>query len=257
MQGQKGQARGTAEGWTWVQGGTISHNAATTRGARQTDAWCSFEPVALHLFGLTGGIGSGKSTVARRFRARALPIIDADELAREVVAPGTPGLSAIVKRFGTDMLAPDGTLDRKRLASRVFGDDEARRALNAITHPRVGILSAERAQALEARGEPLACYEVPLLFEGRLTEALRPIVVVTTSLDLQVSRAMARDAATAEEVQARIRAQMPLAEKVRLADYVIDNSGPLSSTLARADEVLDLICERFGVDPQRYPKPAT
>lgn len=212
--------------------------------------------MALHLFGLTGGIGSGKSTVARRFRARGLPVIDADELAREVVAPGTPGLAAIVERFGAEVLAPDGTLDRKLVASRVFGDEEARRALNAITHPRVGALSVERAQALDARGEPLACYEVPLLFEGRLAEALKPIVVVTTSVATQTSRAMARDGATAEEVEARIRAQMPLAEKEHLADYVIDNSGPLSSTLARADEVLDLICNRFGIDPERYPRTA-
>lgn len=212
--------------------------------------------MALHLFGLTGGIGSGKSTVARRFRARSLPVIDADELAREVVAPGTPGLAAIVERFGADVLAADGTLDRKLLAARVFGDEEARRALNAITHPRVGVLSAERAQTLDARGEPLACYEVPLLFEGRLAEALRPIVVVTTSVDIQVSRAMARDRASAEEIEARVRVQIPLAEKARLADYVIDNSGPLSSTLARADEVLDSICEQFGIDPNRYPRPA-
>lgn len=211
----------------------------------------------LRLFGLTGGIGSGKSTVARRFRARGLPVIDADELAREVVLPGTPGLAAIVERFGSDVLAPDGTLDRKLLAGRVFGDDEARRALNAITHPRVGALSAERTQALAARGEPLACYEVPLLFEGKLAEALRPIVVVTTSVDIQVSRAMARDGATREEIEARIRAQMPLEEKTRLADYVIDNSGPLGATLARADEVLELVCRQLGVDGARYPRPVS
>lgn len=210
--------------------------------------------MALHLFGLTGGIGSGKSTVARRFRERGLPVIDADELAREAVIPGSPALAAIALRFGADVLQPDGTLDRKLLASRVFGDDEARRALNAITHPEVGRLYVERTEALNAAGEPLACYEVPLLFESRLTEALRPVVVVTTDVATQVARARKRDGATEEEILARVRAQMPLEEKAKQADYVIDNSGELHATLARADEVLDEICRGTGVDPARYPR---
>jgi dephospho-CoA kinase len=207
--------------------------------------------VALHLFGLTGGIGSGKSTVAARFRERGLPVIDADVLAREVVAPGTEGLSAIVARFG-DVRDDAGGLDRKKLAARVFQDDDARRALNAITHPRVAALAADRTRALEARGEPLACYEVPLLFETGLEAALSPVVVVGTPVAVQLQRAAARDSATAAEVEARIRAQMPLEEKIRRADYVIDNAGTREATLARADEVLDAICVRFGVDPARY-----
>lgn len=211
-------------------------------------------PISLHVFGLTGGIGSGKSTVARRFRERGLPVIDADELAREAVAKGSPGLSEIVARFGADVLDDEGTLDRKKLAARVFSNDEARRALNAITHPRVAELSAARAAQLSARGEPLACYEVPLLFEARLDTVLAPVVVVSTPLDLQVARALARDGGTRDEVIARVRAQLPLEEKVRRATFVIDNSGTLEATLAKADDVLDAICRDRGIDPSRYPK---
>lgn len=208
----------------------------------------------MRLFGLTGGIGSGKSTVARRFRQRGLPVIDADELARAVVARGTDGLRKVVDRFGNGVLAPDGELDRKRLAAVVFESDDARRDLNAIVHPLVGALSAERTRDLEAKGEPLACYEVPLLYENHLETALAPVVVVSASLDQQVVRTVARDNGTEDEARARIRAQMPLAAKAERADYVVDNSGTIEETLARADEVLDDICRLLAVDPNRYPK---
>lgn len=207
------------------------------------------------MFGLTGGIGSGKSTVGRRFRARGLPVIDADELAREAVARGSTGLAAIVERFGSGVLGPDGELDRKALASRVFSDDAARGALNAITHPRVAELSAARASALDARGEPLACYEVPLLFEAHLEAVLRPVVVVSAPLEVQIARALARDGGTEADVRARVRAQMPLEEKVRRADHVIDNAGSLDATSDRADAVLDAICGELGIPPERYPRP--
>jgi dephospho-CoA kinase len=210
--------------------------------------------VSLHLFGLTGGIGSGKSTVARRFRERGLPVIDADELAREAVAKGSLGLADVVQRFGADVLDEDGDLDRKKLAARVFSDDDARLALNAITHPRVAELSAARASALDALGEPLACYEVPLLFEARLDTVLSPVVVVATPLSVQVARAVARDGGSPDDVVARVQAQLPLDEKVRRATFVIDNSGSLEATVVRADEVLDAICEEHGVEPSRYPK---
>jgi dephospho-CoA kinase len=210
--------------------------------------------VALQLFGLTGGIGSGKSTVARRFRERGLPVLDADQLARDVVARGTDGLQEIVARFGSEMLDAAGNLDRKKLAARVFRDDEERRALNRITHPRVGKLLSERAEELGRRGEPLACYEVPLLFEAGLENALRPVVVVDAPVAQQVERTVARDGGSADDALARIRAQMPLEEKVRRADYVIDNTGALGALRGRADEVLDAVCERLGIDASRYPK---
>jgi dephospho-CoA kinase len=208
----------------------------------------------LRVFGLTGGIGSGKSTVGRWFRERGLPVLDADQLARDIVAPGTPALAEIAATFGPEMLLPNGTLDRKAVAARVFDDDGARRALNAITHPRVAALFGEKTSALDAAGAPLACYEVPLLFEVGLDRALSPVVVVAVPESVQVERAMRRDASTEDEAKARIAAQLSLDEKVRRADYVIDNTGSLEATRARADEVLDAICARFDIDPGRYPR---
>lgn len=211
--------------------------------------------MTIHVFGLTGGIGSGKSTVAARLRARGVPVIDADVLAREVVEPGSAGLGEIVEAFGEGVLDADGALDRKALAAIVFGDEPARQRLNAITHPRVRALSVERIAELDRRGEPLACYEVPLLVESGLAPLLRPLVVVSVPEDVQVARAAARDQSTEDEARARVRAQMPLAEKVKLADHVIDNSGPREATLERTDEVLDAICRGLGIDPARYPRP--
>jgi dephospho-CoA kinase len=206
----------------------------------------------VHLFGLTGGIASGKSTAAARLRARGVPVIDADELAREVVAPGTDGLRALVEAFGEGVLGPGGTLDRKALARVVFADDEARRRLNAITHPRITRLSLERAAALAAEGEPLACYEAALIVENGVADAFRPLVVCACPEDVQLARVRARDGASAEDALARIRAQKPLAEKVAVADFVIDTSGPLEDNARRTDEVLRAVCQRVGVDPARY-----
>jgi dephospho-CoA kinase len=211
--------------------------------------------VTLQLFGLTGGIGSGKSTVARRFRARGLPVLDADQLAREVVAKGTTGLAEIVARFGAEMLDEEGNLDRKKLAARVFRNEADRRELNRITHPRVGSLLTERAGEFARRGEPLACYEVPLLFEAGLDSVLRPIVVVDAPVDVRVERTVTRDGGTSQDVLDRVRAQMPLEEKVKRADFVVENSLGPEHLLARCDEVLDAICRHFDIDPRRYPKP--
>jgi dephospho-CoA kinase len=210
--------------------------------------------VTLHVFGLTGGIGSGKSTVASRFRERGLPVIDADVLAREVVRKGTPGLEEIVQRFGKGVLDADGELDRKKLAALVFSDETARRDLNQITHPRVRDLALERVQELEAKGELLACYEVPLLIESGLDAVLRPLVVVVVDEATQIRRTVSRDGGTEAEARARVSAQMPLEKKAEMADFVIDNSGAREQTQARADQVLDAICSRFAIDPARYAK---
>jgi len=206
----------------------------------------------VHLFGLTGGIASGKSTVAARLRRRSVPVIDADELAREVVAPGTDGLRALVEAFGERVLGPGGALDRKAVARIAFADDEARRTLNAITHPRITRLTMERAAELARAGEPLACYEAALIVENGVADAFRPLVVVSCPEDVQVARVRARDRASAEDALARIRAQKPLAEKVAVADFVIDTSGSLEDNARRTDEVLVAICARVGVDPARY-----
>lgn len=201
--------------------------------------------MAFTLFGLTGGLASGKSTVAARFRHHGVPVIDADQLAREVVAPGSEGLAAVVAAFGDGVLAADGSLDRARMAALAFGDAAHRATLNAILHPRIGALTAERAAALAAAGEPLACYEAALLVENGLADAFRPLVVVALPESVQVSRAVARDGGTEEQARARIAAQLPLAKKVSLADFVIDSSGSREATEAQADDVLTAI--RAGV----------
>lgn len=206
----------------------------------------------MHLFGLTGGIASGKSAVAARLRARGVPVIDADQLAREAVAPGTEGLREVVRAFGPDVLRPDGDLDRKKLAAAVFNDDEKRRRLNAIVHPIVTMLTFKASTKLRDEGEALACYEAALIVENGVEDAFRPLIVVSAPEDVQVARACQRDGATPDEARARIRAQMPLADKVKVADFVIENTGSLADLERRTDEVLAAIVERFDVDPDRY-----
>jgi dephospho-CoA kinase len=211
--------------------------------------------VSLRVFALTGGIGSGKSSVARYFRERGVPIIDADLLAREVVAPGSPGLAQVVAAFGAEVLTAEGELDRAALARRVFADPAERAALERITHPRVRALARARFAELDGRGEPLAGYEVPLLFEAGLERDYHPTIVVSCSPAQQQQRAARRDGKTAAAIQARIAAQMPLAEKVSRADYVIDNSGDFEATRVNADRVLAAVCTELGVDPARYFAP--
>jgi dephospho-CoA kinase len=206
----------------------------------------------VHLFGLTGGIASGKSTAAARIRSHGVPVIDADELAREVVAPGTEGLREIVEAFGTAVLDPAGTLDRKALASIAFADEAARSRLNAVTHPRIAALTVERSAELARAGEPLACYEAALIVENGAADVFRPLVVVACPEEVQIARVRARDGASARDAFARIRAQKPLGEKVAVADFVIDTSGTLEESARRTDEVLLAICRRLGIDPARY-----
>ena len=202
--------------------------------------------MAIRLFGLTGGVASGKSRVAARFRERGLFVIDADALAREVVAPGSEGLSAVVAAFGADVLASDGTLDRQRLGGIVFGDPAERARLNAILHPRIRDATMARAAELDAQGIRLACYEAALLVENGLADAFRPLVVVAAPRELQRRRIQERDGLSESEADARIGAQLPLQDKIAVADYVIDNTGSLDDLVAAADRVLDAIVEQYG-----------
>lgn len=199
--------------------------------------------MAIRLFGLTGGLGSGKSTVAECFRQAGVPVLDADRIAREVVEPGTDGLAEVVRVFGEGVLRPDGALDRGRLAALAFGDDAQRRRLNAILHPRIASRTLELAAALEEKGERFACYEAALLVENGLADAFRPLVVVAAPEEVQVARAVLRDSCTESEARARIRAQLPLQAKVAAADYVIDNGGDLAATLRQAREVLSAVAD--------------
>lgn len=191
----------------------------------------------MDLIGLTGGIGSGKSTVARMLRQAGVDVIDADQLARDAVAPGSEGLREVVARFGEGILDPSGALDRKKLGDVVFHDEDARRALNAIVHPRVAMLAAERVQALAEQGRERVVYEVPLLFENGLDGAMRATIVVYVDEETQLRRLMARDGSSEEGARARMSAQMPLEEKRRRASYVIDNGGGLEETARQLREV--------------------
>lgn len=195
--------------------------------------------------GLTGGVGSGKSTVAGLFREMGAKVIDADSIAREVVEIGEPTLTAIRESFGDEVFEADGALDRRAMAARVFGDDEARARLNAIVHPAVAQRTAELLQEARESGESWVVYDVPLLYENGLEEMFDTIVVVTADEELRRARLRDREGWTEEDIQARMEAQMDLGEKVRRANHVIDNGGTLHETRRQVEDVMTRI---FGVD---------
>jgi dephospho-CoA kinase len=192
----------------------------------------------VRIVGLTGGIASGKTTFADALRARGMPVVDADALARAAVAPGAPALAEIVRAFGPGVLAADGALDRKALAAVVFADAEARRRLEAITHPAVRRAMAEETARLAAAGHALAFYDTPLLYEVGLERALDSVVVVWAPRDVQRARLVARDALSPAEAEARLAAQLPIDEKAARADFVVDNVGTPADLGAKADRLL-------------------
>ncbi len=200
------------------------------------------------LFGLTGGVASGKSSVAARFRARGLDVIDADLLAREVVAPGSEGLAEVVSHFGEDVLDGDGSLNRRRLGRLVFAEPELRDRLNSLLHPRIRARTRQLSQELEQRGVTLACYEAALLVENGLADEYRPLVVVAVPPQLQLRRMMTRDDLTEEQARHRIASQLPLSDKVAMADHVIDNAGSPDQLQERADEILEQITRSWTPD---------
>lgn len=188
----------------------------------------------MRIYGLTGGIASGKSTVSGILRELGAHVIDADLLAREVVEPGTPGLQQVVERFG-DVLAPDGTLDRKRLGARVFASEAERRALEAILHPRIQAAFLEKTWALGEEGVQVVVYDAALLFERGLDAALTATIVVWVPAEVQLERLMARDGISRQEAEARIASQAPLDQKRERASHVIDNSGTREETRAQVE----------------------
>jgi len=179
------------------------------------------------LVGLTGGIASGKSSVAAILRRLGAAVIDADELSREVVQPGEVAWQEIVDAFGAEVLQPDQTIDRQRLRRIIFNDPAARKNLEVIIHPRVRALAERRIQEYAAAGYEIVVYEVPLLFEVRLHETLRPVILVACDAKTQTERIVQRDRVAGVEAQKTIAAQMSLEEKRKLADYVIENNGSL------------------------------
>ncbi|HBQ13877.1 MAG: dephospho-CoA kinase [Sandaracinaceae bacterium] len=205
--------------------------------------------MAFAVAGLTGGIGSGKSTVAAMFSELGVPVVDADRVARDVVEPGTDGLAAVVEAFGDGMLGEDGRLDRAKLGERVFDDEAARRRLEGILHPRIAAASMARFAQLAEEGHPYAIYEAALLVESGRHRMMGALIVVAVDEATQVARVEARDALSAEAARKRIAAQLPLAEKVDVADYVIRNDGDRDETRAQVREVHASLLERFGGKP--------
>jgi dephospho-CoA kinase len=197
--------------------------------------------------GLTGGIASGKSTVSRMLSELGGEIIDADGLAREAVARDTPAFAGIVAHFGPGILQADGAIDRKRLGDIVFSDPRQRKRLEEIVHPFVKEETGRRIEQIRRRRPQAVVFlDVPLLFESgmHLRPGLAEIIVVHVPESLQVRRLVARDGITAEQARARIRAQMPLARKKRLATRLIDNSGSLENTRSQAAAVFRALADR-------------
>lgn len=192
--------------------------------------------------GLTGGIACGKSTVARLLAARGAVIVDADQLARELVVPGSEGLAATVEAFGADVLKEDGTLNRAALGARVFGDPAALARMNALMRPRIEALALHRLAEASQRAEvPLVVFDAALLVEWGLADRFRPLVVVVVSPEVQLARLVARDGLSAEAAAARIASQWPVADKARVADHVLDNSGGPESLAAQVEALWQIL----------------
>ncbi|QDG54214.1 dephospho-CoA kinase [Persicimonas caeni] len=206
------------------------------------------------IVGLTGGIASGKSTVANMMAELGARIIDADVIARKIVEPGEPAWEDIREAFGDEVLRDDDTLDREALGKVVFGDREARKKLESITHPRIGQRMMERAQQIRSEGHHWVIYDAALIVENGIHEWLDSLIVVAADRDVQIKRVMERDNMSHDEAVQRLDAQMPLEEKIAVADYVIDNNGTLQQTREQVEQIYQQIEE--GVRTRGTAKPA-
>ncbi len=198
------------------------------------------------MIGLTGGIASGKSTVARMLRERGAAVVDADLLARQVVEPGQPALAELIARFGTQILTPDGQLDRKRLGAIAFADPAARADLGRITHPRIAAASAAAIATWADAGAGVVFYEAALLVENRAHTGLAALIVISVTPEVQHARLIARDGLSGDDATARMVAQAPLASKLAVATWVIENTDAESALVAEVDRVVADVERRFG-----------
>ena len=188
------------------------------------------QPLRVRRIALTGGIATGKSHVRARFEALGVPTIDSDALAREAVAPGTPGLAVVVDRFGREVLDANGALDRQKMAKLVFVDPDARKALEAIIHPHVRQATDAWFASLEPHQHPYALADIPLLYEVGRDQDFDSVIVAACDPETQMRRVMKRDGSSEAEARQRLAAQLPIDEKVRLADYVIRTDGSFDDT---------------------------
>lgn len=212
--------------------------------------------MTVHVIGLTGGIASGKTTVAKLLIARGAAVVDADQLARQVVEPGQPALAELVARFGVAILSPDGRLDRKQLGAIAFADPVARADLGRITHPRIAAASAAAVATWADAGANVVFYEAALLVENRAHANMSGLIVVATPPEVQHSRLVGRDGLSPDDASARIAAQAPLADKIAAATWVIENTGDLAALEREVDRVVTDIEARFGaIRVPKLPRP--
>ena len=199
----------------------------------------------MRVLGLTGGIGSGKSMVAQMFARLGAVVIDADQVAREVVEPGQPALQEIAAAFGSDVILPDGHLDRPRLAEIIFANAAERAKLDAITHPRIRTRMDELIKARRS-GPGVLIVDIPLLYENERRTSVEKVIVVWVDPQTQLRRIRQRDGLSAEAAHQRIAAQMPLEAKRARADHVIDNSGTREDTRRQVEAIFHLYAPGAG-----------
>ena len=189
------------------------------------------------VLGVTGGIASGKSLVTAMLADMGCPVLSADQVARDVVEPGTELLGQLVAIFGSQIITPIGTLDRDKLGKIIFNNSEARQQLNALMHPAIAVESATRLAELRRSDSSLIVYEAPLLFEAGAASRVDEVLVVFVAPETQVARLCARDGIEREAALAKIAAQWHQSDKLARADYVIDNSGPIDETQAQVESL--------------------
>lgn len=190
------------------------------------------------IIGLTGSIASGKSTVAKMIKSYGLPIVDADVVARQVVEPGTPTLNKIAEAFGPEVIAHDGSMNRAKLGSIIFHNEEMRKTLNGIIHPAIREEMLRQRDEFMSFGEKNIFMDIPLLFESKLEHFVEKIIVVSVNKEVQLQRLMERNGFSEEEANARIATQIPVKEKEQLADAVIHNNGTLEDTAIQLQTIL-------------------
>lgn len=191
----------------------------------------------MKVIGLTGGVGSGKSTVAEMLRELGATVIDADQATHEVYAPGTAGFDAVVAEFGQTFVREDGAIDRRKLGALVFNDENARQRLSAIVHPLVREWMAARTAAAADRGDEIVIQDVPLLYENDLERIFSSVLLVYAPEDVQLDRLVNGRGIPPDRAGAMIAAQMPIEEKRRRAHHIVDNSGTIEQTRSQVEEI--------------------
>ena len=200
----------------------------------------------MKLIGLTGGIGSGKSTVAQLLVEQGWALVDADQIARDIVEPGQPALSELADAFGEDILNADGSLNRGLLASRAFASREKTDVLNSITHPRIQEETQARFEAARAAGDKFVVYDMPLLVDNGLNKSMDVTIVVDVEIEERVRRLVEFRGLDEEDARRRVAAQIPDDVRLAAADYVIDNNGPLEALDAQVERVVEELKRRFS-----------